>query len=87
MTDVQILEKVKRFLKERGTKYNIESLKYLGIKENEKLIDGTLVAMHIVSYDIESDAADGKTFFISLDANTDKFIYLVTPNRIIDIDE
>jgi len=49
------------------------------------MFDGSLAAMHIVKFNMESGSEETNTYFINEDPKTLKLTYMITPHNVISL--
>ena len=54
MTNKELENKVKEYLEENKINYIKDTISYIGLRENYKMIDGSEESFHIVGYQVET---------------------------------
>lgn len=83
------VKKVETYLNNNNIKYIENSLKYKGVRESMKQIDGSLKTMQVVSFlaSVSSQAIDSDVFYyVYIDDKTGKLDYIMGPQSIEKID-
>jgi hypothetical protein len=82
MIEKELIQKVKHYLEKKGEKYYLNSITYKGFRESFKQIDGSERSVYVVSYlvsisDLQYDS--DAMFFVHIDAETKKLLYVIGP--------
>jgi len=90
MTKNEILEKVNNYLEKENIIPIKDSLKYMGIRENVKQIDGREISIHAIGYQVQIDEQNPYSIvdnFIDIDVKTNKLLSITTPHLYKKIDD
>jgi len=84
----QIIEQIKKYLKNQKISFENDIIEYIGRRENYEIIKGEKKNYHYFSFDVignKSDQYSTDTYFIYVDEETNNLILLIGPQVFIKI--